>query len=252
MRRFFIVSMLLVGLLALSNSVYLALAQDPRDDTVAIISAPVQSEVVTGQVEISGSASHPSLYVGYELEFDNLTEQGDIWFPIGQRITQPVTNGILGVWDTVTLRIPDGTYQIRLRVFLSDDSAPVEFVVRDIQVLNTAPTALPTLPPDIPTPTSLPIDVGGPTSTPLIVQPATSTPRATIAPLAGQDSTNTGANDRELTVNFGSIQSAFCSGSLIAFIFFGLLGGYMLVRVRLRPMIRQMWWQVRNEFDQDR
>lgn len=252
MRRFFIISMLLAGLWILFDSAYFALAQDPRDDTIAIISGPAQSEVVTGQVEISGSASHPSLYAGYELEFDSLTDTGEIWIPIGQRITQPVTNGILGVWDTVTLRVPDGTYQIRLSVFLSDGSPAVEFVVRDIQVLNTAPTALPTLPPDIPTPTPLIIDTGGPTSTPLIIQPATSTPRATIAPLAGQESSNTSDDGRELTVNFSSIQSAFCSGSLIAFVFFGILGGYMLVRVRLRPILRQMWWQIRNEFDQDR
>lgn len=252
MRRLIILSIFIAGLAYSFNPAYFASAQDPRDDTVAIISAPAQGDVVTGQVEISGSASHPSLYAGYELEFDSLNDTGEIWIPIGQRITQPVTNTILGVWDTVALRVPDGTYQIRLRVFLSDESAPVEFVVRDIQVLNTAPTALPTVPSNQPTPTTIVLDTGGPTATPLIVQPATSTPRPTIAPLAGQDTTTTTSNDRELTVNFGSIQSAFCTGSFIAFIFFGFLGSYMLVRARLRPAIRQLWWQIRNEFDQDR
>lgn len=249
MRRLLIISMLMGAVLIQFNSAYFALAQD---DAIADISDPVQGEVVTGQVEISGSASHSSLYAGYELEFDNLTDPGELWIPIGVRITQPVTNGILGVWDTVGLRVADGSYQLRLRVFLSDGSAPVERIVRDVQVTNTAPTALPTIPQDIPSPTPLTLDSGGVTSTPLIVQPATSTPRPTIVPLAGQDAGNSSSSDRTLSVNFGSLQSAFCTGSMIAFIFFAGLGGYVMVRARVRPAVRQAWWQIRNEFDQDR
>jgi hypothetical protein len=229
-----------------------ALAQDPRADTVAIISNPTQGQVVTGAVQIIGSASHPTLYAGYELEFDSLSDANEIWIPITQRVLQPINNNILGIWDTAgNLRVPDGSYQIRLRVFLSDGSEPVAFVVRDVVITNTAPTPLPSLPPDLPTPTP-PDQIGGETSpTPLVIQPPTSTPRASNA-LGSVNNPPAGGDNTEFTLNFDRLQNAFCEGSIVAFAFFALLAGYLWLRERIRPIVRRALWQIRNELDQDR
>lgn len=228
-------------------------AQSPRDDTIAIISSPTEENVVSGQVQIIGSAGHPSLFAGYELEFDNLIDATEIWIPIGQRINQQITNGVLGIWDTVETRVADGNYRIRLRVFLNGEAEPIEFVVNNVQVINTAPTALPTIRPDDPTPTQQLPATEGPSPTPLISQPPTATPRPTLVALAenpSSDGTNQ-SGDSDFSVNFNSLQSSFCTGVYIAFLGFAILGVYLWIRARVRPTARQMWWQIKNEFDRD-
>lgn len=237
---------LLAGIIYGGESIH---AQDPRDETIAVINSPAESEQVTGLVSITGSASHPSLFAGYELEFDSLDNTSTIWLPIGQRITQQVTNNILGQWDTVELRVPDGQYQLRLSVFLTDSDEPVTFVVSNIQVINTAPTSLPTFEAGGDAPTARPVTE----SAPPIVQPPTRTPNPTSEALAipiedGTDDTSRG----EISLNLDGVQNAFCLGVYIAIAFFAAFGGYVWLRNRIRPTARQFMWQIRNEFDQDR
>ncbi|MCP4249683.1 MAG: hypothetical protein GY778_21795, partial [bacterium] len=167
------------------------------------------------------------------MEFDNLQGPGEIWLPIGQRVSQQRTGESLGIWDTVAGGIADGLYQIRLRVFLNDEELlPVEFVVSGLQLVNTAPTPLPTVPAD--DVTEGPPPTAGPSPTSLIIQPPTNTPRPTIETLGsgseGGGPVASGAESGSTEVNFGRLQSAFCAGSVIALVFFAL----DLPRERLR------------------
>jgi hypothetical protein len=224
-------------------------AQDPQDETIAVIDSPTEGEQVSGQVSISGSAGHPSLFVGYELEFDNLADTSTIWIPIGTRVTQQVSNGLLGVWDTVGSRVADGQYQLRLSVFLTDSEEPVTFIVSNIKVINTAPTSLPTFAAGDDSPTIAPATEGAPA----IIQPPTRTPNPTTESLVvAVDDGNDNVSRGEVSLNLGGLQSAFCLGVYIAIAFFTALGGYVWLRNRIRPTARQFMWQIRNEFDQDR
>ncbi|MCI0711029.1 MAG: hypothetical protein L0154_12800 [Chloroflexi bacterium] len=245
MRKLFLI-FLIGSMLCVAQAIY---AQDPRDETIAVINAPAEGEQVSGQVSITGSASHPSLFAGYELEFDNLADASTIWIPIEQRVTQQVTNNVLQIWDTVALRVPDGQYQLRLSVFLTDSDEPVIYVVSNIQVINTAPTSLPTFQAGDVAPTTAAATEGAPP----IVQPPTRTPNPTSEALVIPVDDGTADTSRgEISLNLGGLQSAFCLGVYIAIAFFAAFGGYVWLRNRIRPTARQFWWQIRNEFDQDR
>lgn len=222
-------------------------AQDGgRDQTIIEITAPVDGAVISGQVVITGSAGHPTQFAGYELEFDNLLDPNEVWLPIAPRISTPVTNGTLGIWDTVERQVADGSYRIRLRIFLLDpNEPPVEFIVNNVQLVNTLPTPLPTIQPQPPTPTFF----FGPTPTSLVAQPPTLEPRPTFE--RPVDVVETDRQDETISVNFDSLTGAFCNGMIVAFIFFAIIGGYLFTRARLRPVARQTLWQMRHESDEE-
>lgn len=227
-----------------------------REATVAIINSPVNEQTVSGEVPIIGSASHPSLFAYYNLEYNNPSDPNGIWLPIVENIRQQLTDDTLGIWRTVESGIPDGTYRIRLRVFLTDTTIePVEFIVDNIRLVNTAPTPLPTSRPDAPTATDAPPPTPGPSPTDLIVLPPASTPRPTavISNNAPANTTGSGPEQSSSTsVDFGRVQNAFCIGSIIAMVFFGFFAGYLTLRRRFRPLARQIMWQIRSELDDDR
>lgn len=78
---------------------------------VVEITHPEQNGTISGIVEIRGTATDDNLAY-YQLEYSTL---GDTWTPIGQaRYTQPVRDGVLGMWDTSTAR--PGSYQLRLHL----------------------------------------------------------------------------------------------------------------------------------------
>jgi hypothetical protein len=233
------------------------IAQEPPDraETVAIITTPTEGGVISGTIQIRGSASHPSAFDYFQLEYANLNNPTPIWLPITPQIRQQaLTEEILGVWETVNTGVADGLYQIRLRVFLNDANIePVTFIVTNLQLVNTQPTPIPTV-------------SGGdaaaqPTSdeAPIIQQPPTRTPRpATPIPDTTSSADNVLAaapaseSDGGSSINFGRLQGAFCTGTVISLVLFGLLIGYMALRTRLRPVTRQLMWQIRNEMEDDR
>jgi hypothetical protein len=253
LKIFAIVGLVCGFLVTFAPSIQPVAAQDPRDDTIAVITSPTANSQVFGEVQIIGSVGHPTIFAGYELEFDNLVDANEVWIPIGQRVTQQINNGVLGIWDTADGRVSDGTYRIRLSVYLSDGSDPVTFVVDNVQLTNTAITPLPTVRTDVTDPTQLPAPGSEANATPLIEQPPTSTPRPDNAG-GGANTQDTGDDDSDdsaLSINFGQLQSSFCLGVYIALIGFVIFGGYLWLRARLRPTARQMWWQIRSEFDRD-
>lgn len=101
----------------------------------ADITRPQTGEVLKGLLTIEGSAAHPA-FISYELSFAFDPNPTDTWFPILDSVQTPVTDGRLGLWDTVS--ISDGDYQIRLRVLL-ENANPLEAIVTDLRIRNTTP-----------------------------------------------------------------------------------------------------------------
>ena len=220
-----------------------------QEEGIAQITSPAEGEQLFGLVEIQGTATHPSLFDGYSLEWSN-AQNPDVWLPIQQRVGQQVNNGVLGQWDTVGSNVPDGVYQIRLRMFLTD-GAVQDFVLRSLRLVNQAPTGLPTVAPAQATSTLPVVPTAGPSPTSIILQPPTITPRPTFeSPL--QDEGGTSDSSGESTfVNFGAAQSAFCTGAFFTMGLFALIIAYIALRSRLSPFTRRLWWQIRSELDND-
>ncbi|MCU0499531.1 MAG: hypothetical protein MUF87_19450 [Anaerolineae bacterium] len=132
--------LMLLCLLWIISGVSLSTAQTTTNSD-ATISFPPPVYVVRGEFEVRGSADVPNMS-NYFLEFrplnDDLTAQGDdiAWIPATLPNSAPITDGVLGVWNTETAE--DGLYELRLTVNVAR-SAPVYFVVSPLRVENELP-----------------------------------------------------------------------------------------------------------------
>ena len=221
-----------------------ALAQDPN---AAKITEPLTGDVLIGRVAILGTASHPNMQ-RYLLQFDSQDDAGENWLPIAGPISQQVKDGPLAQWDTTPL--PDGRYQIRLRVVLRD-GAVLSDVIQNLRISNSQPTALPTVPQAATAvPPTLP-PTAGPSPTPIIQQPPTSTPRPiipTVAQAVAPPTAPTAEEIPQVLVAFDALQNAFCSGVYLAIFAFIVIGGYSLIHVRARPAMRRFMRQLRDSY----
>lgn len=166
----------------------------------ADITHPGAGEAIFGLVTIEGSADHPS-FVSYELSFAYQPNPEDTWFPIMQSIQTPVSEGRLGIWDTTG--ITDGTYQLRLRVWLKNGNA-LEAFVQDLRVRNTIPTESPTAVKQV--------AIQSPSSIPL-----TQTPQPTPLPPSFSDGR-------------AHVTRIFFTGAILGGAGLLLLGGYLFAR----------------------
>jgi hypothetical protein len=107
-----------------------------------LIVSPLSGNVVSGSVNVFGSASHPN-FLQYRLEFGPEPNPNNLWFALTGVVQQQVYSGVLGVWPTNTGATPDGYYQLRLRVFLRDGTQ-LTTQVGGIRVQNNRPTPVPT------------------------------------------------------------------------------------------------------------
>ena len=188
----------------------------------ADITNPAAGEAIFGLVTIEGSADHPS-FVSYELSFAYKPNPEDTWFSIMQSIQTPVSEGRLGLWDTTG--ITDGTYQLRLRVWLKNGNA-LEAFVQDLRVRNTVPTETPTAIKQVALPSPSPI-------------PLTQTPRPTPIPPSFSDGR-------------AHVKRIFFIGAILGGVSLLLLGGYLLVRRSMslrwaKLRMRQIHWRSEKE-----
>jgi hypothetical protein len=212
-----------------------------QDNGSAKITTPKAGDPLFGLVSIQGTASNPNMQ-RYILEFDSQDNDVDRWFLIAGPITQQVRDGVLAQWNTSA--IPDGRYQIRLRVVLRDGTV-LSDIVQNLRVNNKQPTPLPTsLPSATPVPPTAP-PTSGPSPTPFIQQPPTNTARPALptvpptnAPPIAPVSFAPDAPQSVLALD--ALQNAFCGGASLAIIAFAVLGAYSLVHVRVRRFIRQI------------
>ncbi|MGB1287869.1 MAG: SH3 domain-containing protein [Aggregatilineales bacterium] len=148
MRRFLLLSCLLTGVLI--SSVWLVGAQDVSpsgdpEDPFLQITMPLAVSVLTGEVDIMGSADAIDM-ANYFIEYRPLMldangnfvndddESQSVWSPAAFPEVAAVQDGILGVWDTT--RVEDGLYEIRLTANITG-STPQFFRVSPLRVDNT-------------------------------------------------------------------------------------------------------------------
>lgn len=167
----------------------------------AEISLPAPGAPLEGVVTITGTADHP-WFEAYDLAFAYADDPTDTWFPMGDPVDTPVTEGRLGIWDTSGLT--DGEYTLRLRVWLQDGTVLIARApglrIRNYLAVETptpVPTALASPTPVPPTPTSTPWPVPAPTPEPR---------------------------------GWFRTRTALTAGGLAAFIGLSLLGGYVVGR----------------------
>jgi hypothetical protein len=82
------------------------------------IDSPAADETVSGSVEVRGSAAVPGM-TRYRVEFANDPNPAETWFLIAEG-TEPVTDGLLAVWDTSP--VTPGEYALRISAVFADDS----------------------------------------------------------------------------------------------------------------------------------
>lgn len=134
----------------------------PQDPNVNI-TWPPPIYVLTGEFSVRGTANLPDM-ASYFLEFrplnEDLTPADDTveWSPAILPARGPVSDDVLGVWDTST--VPDGAYELRLTINPSSGT-PVHAVVSPLRVENDPPpfAITPTVPPSLPAATSAPQEV---------------------------------------------------------------------------------------------
>lgn len=227
----------------------LARAQNPPD-VIVVITSPVQEQQLFGLVTITGSASHPTAFDSYTLEYNDMTDPNAPWLLVQARVRQQVQNDVLGAWNTIV--VPDGVYQLRLRVYMTDGQVG-EAIVTNLRVINTEPTPVPTAAGG--SVEATPIPTLGATPTSPVQQPPSNNPSGGVLvdplPTDSDTATNLTTTSAQTTtetrINTGRVQSAFCAGVYLTFAVFGIMVAYTIIRGRLRPFTRRLVYQVQDE-----
>lgn len=195
------------------------------------VTAPRPFETLAGVVNILGTANHPALR-RYEVAFAYDPNPTNTWFTFAES-AQPVTGGVLAVWDTTA--IADGVYAVRVRVFWGERNTLAETVIPGLRVQNIEPTAPP---PPTATPIVLPATptppvelLPRPTEAALIVLPPTSTPRPTTPAVPGARPADPAVS---YIFPFAEALVGMAQGTLAVLLAFAGLGAYVALR---------RWWR---------
>lgn len=123
-------------------------ASDAEVNPQANISFPPPVYVVRESVEIRGTVALDNLR-SFFVQFRPLvldeaeSDEEAPWYPATIPHTQPVTDDVLGIWNTFTATAGDGLYELRLTV--NTDSETPEYVrISPIRVENNVPPFLQT------------------------------------------------------------------------------------------------------------
>lgn len=217
------------------------------------ITSPREGSVLSGQVSVIGTATHPQFASYGVLYATGATVTGDTGWrmdaPIAWNVTTMVVNGALGVWDTTL--VPNGQYVLALVVYEAGSETPNVRFVNNLTVNNVEPT-----PTEEPTATPTPAGPEGqPTETPqpgqdaapvapTIQQPPTATPRLT--PTVGAQATPTDDEEEEGGINpadilsGAAIKQAFTTGMWLAVFLYVLGILYAIIKALVRYYFRQL------------
>jgi hypothetical protein len=182
-----------------------------QDSPAIAISSPKPGEFLRGQVNITGTTSDPN-FLSAELDFSYASAPVETWFPI-QTLSQPVFDSPLYTWDTTL--ITDGSYILRLRVFLNDGT------FREVTVPVTLQNDVQPTP--TPAPTATPKEETVPVPTPFLLAASptpTEPPRATPTPLPANP----------VSLDQPAVFSSFGRGALVILGMFALAG--LILRIR--------------------
>lgn len=172
------------------------------------ITFPAAGETLRGVVNVTGTSAVDGFFFA-EIAFSYASDPSGTWFLI-QTSEQPVTEGLLAVWDTTS--ITDGEYNLRLRVSLQDGTQ-LEAVVTGLSVRNYTP--------DTPTPSSTP----APTES---LAPATLTPIPTGT--SRPPSTPTPFAPNPAALDTPAIYASLGRGALTILLLFLVFGIFLRLR----------------------
>jgi hypothetical protein len=96
-----------------------------------VVDSPRPGDALQGQVVINGTTDLEG-FQSYEVSFAYQQDATSTWFPLYSG-KEAVKEGALATWDTTI--ISDGTYRLRVMVFLGDGRA-VQTVVSGLRVRN--------------------------------------------------------------------------------------------------------------------
>lgn len=245
--RVLVVLLCLVGL-PLGTGLAAPLSQD----TVLTITYPSPGSVLSGQVPIQGTATHPG-FVSYGLLYATGTEVtgATSWqhnSPIAWDVRTMVVNGVLGTWDTT--QVPNGQYVLAIAMYKAGDDTPSVFFVNNLTVNNeeATPTPEPTATPtgEVPGEGQPTEEPGPPPAAATIVLPPTATPRptATLAPDTAATDEDGGDEDGggPLPANLFSldaVKETFVLGAQIALLLYAIGILYVLAKAVIRYYLRQ-------------
>ena len=211
------------------------------------IISPTEGSVVSGEVAITGTASHDNFHAYGVLYAPGAHPTADSqWVPIVFGVQNMVVNGPLATWDTT--KIPNGEYTLALAVYEVGNDTPNLYFVNGLTVANAdetptpTPTASPTVDPAA-EPTAVP-DAGA-IIVPTIDQPPTATPRPTptlnpASATEGEGSASEAENEEKTALlPPEKMKEAFISGAWIALLLYIFGGIYVAGRAALRYYLKQ-------------
>lgn len=224
-------------------------------DAAAVITAPQSGQAVRGSVQLTGSALHPA-FQRYELYYT--VEPGENWVFIGDAKTAPVSNGVLGTWETGGL--PDGNYSLRLRVVRQDGNYDEGFARNVVVANSTPPTPVPTDTPAFDVEATLPPPIEGvvtptPPATPtaaVVEQPDIPTPTPRPSPTVTAEAQQVAAADSSASddssggasltdaLETSRLRSSFVRGASLAAAIFLAVGAFFGVR----RLLTWLWYLI--------
>lgn len=216
----------------------------PLTQAQSVVTYPTDGTMVSGQVEIKGTATHPNMNF-YQLRYATGSQPtaDSQWIDFAIVEGKQVENDVLATWDTT--QVPDGQYTVALAVWGFDDgNSPYLYFVTHLTVNNAQPVATATPEPQ-PTAQPLPTPTSGPTPTPVTVQqPATPTPRPTPTPQeeaeeAAATPPTAGPAGLNVPLNLSELRDGFFRGGLITLLMLSVWGAYLLVKAGIRWYLRQ-------------
>lgn len=176
-----------------------------QEGTLPRIISPQGGEALLGMVMVHVEVE-PSQTIGYELSYSYQSGQTETWFVIAENQISN-TSKIQTIWDTTT--ISDGSYRLRVKVFLNNGLSQEVMVdglrVRNYSIIETN------------TPTSIPLITGTPippTATLIKPTPGVATPMPENALQFGQE----------------LIRENIKRGILVVLGVFGLMGIYSTIK----------------------
>ncbi len=179
-------------------------------DQQVTIDSPKPGEALQGNVEIKGTTQMDG-FQSYQVSFSYQHDSTYTWFPISEG-KDPVKEGNLATWDTTT--ITDGTYRLRVKVFLKDGRT-MQALVTGLRVRNY--TA-------IETSTPAPPSESGTESV--------STPEPGDYAPSGATLTPQGGNP--VSIDKSNLADSLLKGGIAAMVLFILLGVYFAIRTLFR------------------
>lgn len=240
---------IILSIIILLTGTYPGIAAPVQQDPVWVITVPAEDSILSGEVAIQGTVTHPN-FVSYAIYYapgSNVSgaTTWDYTNPIAFNVQTMVVNDTLATWDTTTL--PNGSYVLALAVWNSGSDTPDVYFTTNLTIQNEEATPTPE-PTDTPVPTTAPAEPGTPGETeapvvaPTVEQPPTSTPRPTptLSPVTpGEEDTGTSdTTPFDEIISVEKVKETFTQGAQLAFIAYILGGMYFAIKAAVRYFLR--------------